>query len=391
MRTSHSALDTFKQCPQKYKFQEIDRKKAPKSKEALFGTAVHSVLNYMFSRNPIFPTLEEILAQFRSLIVQSKIPDTEKERYKALGERVLKNFYVKNPPWNFNTIDLESRFEVALDDPQTGRNHVLVGKIDRIDKLSDDNYEIIDYKTSSKLPSQESVDTNAQLSIYQLGLMKRWPHLNPDNITLSLYFLRAEEKLSTKRTAEKLHATETNILHDLRTIEKKIVDNDFPPTPSALCNWCGYRPICPAWRHLYDKEKTPLAEKIATDDLVHTYISIKKEITEREEKLKELGAQIYEYLNEKGIERIFGDSMVIARKIQERTSIDIDKIQDVLMKAGVWEHVLAPDEKRLKKLLPTLSDDLQEQIKTAIVVKRFSVLSVAKKPHLENDAPPVVP
>lgn len=391
MRTSHSALETFKQCPQKYKFQEIDRKKAPKSKEALFGTAVHSALHYMFSRDPIFPTLEEILAQFRSCIVQSKIPDTEKERYGALGERILKNFYVKNPPWNFNVIDLESRFEVELDDPTTGARHVLVGKIDRIDKLDEKTYEIIDYKTSSKLPSQASVDTNAQLSTYQLGLMKRWPHLNPDTIKLSLYFLRAEEKLSTQRTSEKLHATETNILRDLRTIEKKTAENDFPPIPSVLCNWCGYRSICPAWRNLYDKEKASLAEKVATDDLVNTYVSIKKEIAEREEKLKELGAQIYEYLNEKGIDRIFGDSMVIARKIQERTSIHMDKIKDTLMKAGVWEHVLVPDEKLLKKLLPTLPDDLQEQIKMAIVLKRFPVLSVAKKPHLENEAPPIVP
>ena len=36
-KTSYSALETFKQCPQKYKFQQIDRIKAAKNKDAVFA------------------------------------------------------------------------------------------------------------------------------------------------------------------------------------------------------------------------------------------------------------------------------------------------------------------------------------------------------------------
>ena len=70
MRISYSALNTFKQCPKKYHYQEIEKRKAPKSKEALFGTAVHETLRYMFSRDPLFPTLEEVFARFRALLAE---------------------------------------------------------------------------------------------------------------------------------------------------------------------------------------------------------------------------------------------------------------------------------------------------------------------------------
>ena len=385
MRISYSALNTFKQCPKKYHYQEIEKRKAPKSKEALFGTAVHETLRYMFSRDPLFPTLEEVFARFRALLAESKMKEEHKERYGQAGEKMLKSFYLKNPPWNFNVIDLESRFEVALDDASTGRHHVLVGKIDRIDKPDEKTYEIIDYKTSSRLPSQGTVDNDLQLSLYQLGLQKRWPHVVPENIKLSLYFLRADEKLSTKREAGALQETEAHILSDLRTIEKKAADSNFPPVPSALCNWCGYRPICPAWRHLYEKEKAPLAGNISTEDLVREFILLKKEIAEREMRLKELSGRINEYLNANGLERLFGDSMIIARKIQERTSIDMERLREALEVVGVWDHVLSPDEKLLKKLLPTLPAELQEKIKEAIILKKFSVLSLAKKPNVEDD------
>ena len=61
MRISYSAIETFKTCPLKYKFQEIDRLRRPKSKEAVFGTLLHAALRFMFSRDPLYPTLDEVV------------------------------------------------------------------------------------------------------------------------------------------------------------------------------------------------------------------------------------------------------------------------------------------------------------------------------------------
>ncbi len=170
---------------------------------------------------------------------------------------MLKRFYEKNAPWNFTIVDLESRFEVALTDEKTGETHILAGIIDRIDKLPDGKYEIIDYKTSKRMPSQDALNRDLQLSLYSLGLQKRWPHLSAEDIKLSLYFLKHGEKLSTKATAETTEKTKEHVLKTVGDIQERIRSGkEFEPMPSALCDWCAFKPICPAWKHLYKKQET---------------------------------------------------------------------------------------------------------------------------------------
>ncbi|MEK7133318.1 MAG: PD-(D/E)XK nuclease family protein, partial [Patescibacteria group bacterium] len=176
MRASFSALDTYKTCPLKYKYQEIDKIRVPKSKEAVFGTIIHSALKFMFKRDPLYPALDEVVNFFSEKWQEQKKEkiewsEEEQDAYYQDGLDLLKKFYAKNQPWNFNVVDLETRFETPLE------THVLTGIIDRIDKPAEDVYEIIDYKTARRMPSQEELDRNLQMSIYHLGLIRRWPHL----------------------------------------------------------------------------------------------------------------------------------------------------------------------------------------------------------------------
>ncbi|MDA1335210.1 MAG: PD-(D/E)XK nuclease family protein [bacterium] len=380
MRISYSALETYAQCPQKYKFQEIERKKAPKSKEAVFGTAVHSALQFMFSKDPLFPSLEEVLAKFRDIVLESKhFPEHEKERFVMAGEKMLTSFHKKNPPWNFQVVDTEGHFEVALVDRIYETTHVLVGKIDRIDKLDDGSYEVIDYKTSRKLPSQDSVDNNLQLTIYQLGVKKRWPHVDAGKIKLSLYFLRAAEKFSTKRDAKSLKKAEEEVLSRIHDIEKATDEGNFPPVPSPLCDWCGYKPMCPAWRHLYKKEETPL-ENIEIDKTIGEFLSLKEEIDERKRRLAALTALVNDYMEAEDVSRLFAGGGSILRSLQERAGWDPDKVKELLEGDPIYQTLLTVDPKKLTAILKDLPYETQEKLKNqARVIKKFTALKVSKK------------
>ena len=97
MRTSYSALNTYQNCPLKFKYQEIDKIRVPKTKEAAFGSAIHEALRFMFVRNPLYPTLDEVLNFFIQswLIRSSKIEELKEEErdiYKEDGLVILKNF-----------------------------------------------------------------------------------------------------------------------------------------------------------------------------------------------------------------------------------------------------------------------------------------------------------
>ncbi|MEK7070072.1 MAG: PD-(D/E)XK nuclease family protein, partial [Patescibacteria group bacterium] len=180
MRTSYSNIECFRNCPLKYKYQNIDKIKAPKNIDALFGSSIHASLKFMFQRGPLYPTLDQIVDFFRTIWEQKKLPmeagsvDSSAETvYYKEGISLLEKFYKSNPPWNYNVVDMESRFEFEIDDQKTGEKHTISGIMDRIDKNADGSFEIIDYKTKRKMPGQYEIDGDLQMSIYQLGLLKK--------------------------------------------------------------------------------------------------------------------------------------------------------------------------------------------------------------------------
>jgi len=342
MRTSYSALTTYQQCPLKFKFQEIDRIRVPKGIEAVFGNIIHNCLKFMFGRTPLYPALDEVVGQFQGLWQEKEIikikPEEEKAYYED-GIAVLKNFYRLNPPWNFNIVDLESRFEVSIS--SGAENHTLTGIIDRIDKVSDNSFEIIDYKTSRRLPSQENLDNDLQMSIYHLGITKRWPHIKPENIKLSLYFLKHGEKITTSRSNEDLEKTKNFVVATIDEIKQRIEKNDFPPFPSPLCGWCGYRPTCPMWKHEYQKSIRQPTDKNEIEKIIKEYFELKNQNTQNNKRLAELQASVYEFMNQENIERVFGENGYLTKTLQERFVYDMDKIKQILDELGRWNEVVS--------------------------------------------------
>lgn len=405
MRTSYSSIETYLQCPQKYKFQVIDKIKAPKSREAIFGTIIHNALKFMFSRNPLFPTFDEVINYYREHwplreILQAETvndplkrpwTDDEEKTHFEEGVKMLKKFYERNAPWNFTVVDLESRFEVMLTDEKTGQSHIIAGIIDRIDKLPDGKYEIIDYKTGKRMPSQDSLNKNLQLSLYALGLQKRWPRLTSDDIRLSLYFLKHEEKLTAEQSPVIREETKNYILNTINEIENRLRSGkEFEPMPSALCNWCSFRPLCPAWKHLYKNQEARSINQEEINKSIKEFFELKKTIQQHEARLVELQQQIKAYMAQENLTRVFGEAGVISKKNIQRYKYDLVKIKEILSPLGKWEEILKADEVKLKKLVR----DFPENIRTAIFEARFiakeyvvltTSLNAIKKPE---DLPP---
>src|SRR3989344_5397924 len=387
MRTSYSYLNTFKQCPQKFKFQIIDKIKAPKSSEALFGSSVHEAMKFMFSRDPLFPTQDEVLGHFSenwkvALNRTSGLAQELVQVYEESGRSMIKNFYKNNPPWNFSVVDTESHFEVLLPD-EKGQAHILAGIIDRVDKIGDGEYEIIDYKTSRRLPSQEAADMDFQMSLYHMALMRKWPGTDPAKIKLSLYFLKHNEKISSTRTKEALETTKEVALQTIKIIEVSVKEDNFPPVVSKLCDYCPYKQICPAWKHLYKKEEQNFDEA-QLQSALKEYFEIKNVDSKNEDRLAELQIAIKSYMEANKLERVFDErGYYISKKLQQRFKYDFDKVKEILTAAGMeneWQKILEADDKKLKIILKTLSPALRVQIESQkILSKEFTVLTASTK------------
>lgn len=385
MRISYSSLENFQNCPQKYKFSEIDKLKEPKSKEAVFGSYLHRVLYWFLKNDPLFPTLEGLLTYYRQNWPEKEEgfswQDKEEEKaYFEEGLRILRNYFSQHNSRESIILDLESRFEAIIDETpdKPGGKHILSGIIDRIDKLPDGTLEIIDYKTGKRISSQEEVDNSLQLSLYALGLKERWPKIKTKDLRLSLYFLKNGEKIETSRSEEDLEKVRLEVINLIQQIQK----SSFQPKPSPLCHWCGFRPICPVWRHLYEKEKNFL-NGLDIDALVDEYFVLKNENKKMEEKMEELRNLIDIYCDTKGLKRVFGSNGYFNRSVKNKISYDKKKIKAVLEPLEKWEEVLIIDEEKLTKIMKEIPNNFRQKIEEAKIVKKeqdfFEAVEITKK------------
>ncbi len=388
MRTSYSALETFKTCPLKYKYQVIEKRGAPKRIEAIFGTLVHSALKFMFERNPLYPTLDEVINFFTIkfnekadgvLFNDEKTKEAEEKMYFEEGVRMLKNFYKKNQPWNFNALELETRFSLDIEDEKTKRTHTLAGIIDRIDKNEEDEtYEIIDYKTSKKMPAESTLEENLQLNLYHLALTRRWPSITSGKVKLSLYFLKHNEKISLTPNQAVIKRAQEMLLSTIREVEDKTEKDDFPPTPGPLCNYCGFRPVCPMWSHEYKVEKNEPDEKMVSS-AISEFFELKDSEDKNKDRLGELREIIIGYMDKEKVERVFGADGFITRTNQERVSYDLEKLRPTLEAHGHWQKLLTPDAKKLDEINAELTEEEILAVKEAQIIKKFATLKSTKK------------
>jgi hypothetical protein len=240
------------------------------------------------------------------------------------------------------------------------------------------------------MPAQEKVDRDLQLSIYAMGLQKRWPHLAPENIKLSLVFLKHGEKLSTARTKPDFEKTETETLETIRDIETRVRERrDFEPLVSPLCDFCGYKPICPAWRHLYKNVKTEEVEGAKVPSLISEYFQLKEEKRRADFRLKEIATLLTRYLDSEEVERVFGAEGVIAKRKYEKYEYDFEKIRSIIEPLGRWQDIMKADEARLRAILKEIPEWAREEIKKARTLVRTSISLTATKKHVRPpDASP---
>ncbi|MEP7162173.1 MAG: PD-(D/E)XK nuclease family protein [Candidatus Moraniibacteriota bacterium] len=381
MRISYSALETYKNCPLRYKFREIEKISEPKSKEAVFGTLIHATLRFIHEPGLVSPTLEQALDYFGKNWNSEIFQDEFEERSAfAQGVQMIQNYYAQNKPADFIIVDLESRFTLEIGDETSGK-HIVSGIIDRIDKTKD-GYEIIDYKTTRKMPSQEKVDNDLQLSIYLKAFLHRYPKEieNLENITVSLYYVKHGVKLSSKRTKEEIDDLDNVFLSVIHDIEEE----KFDPILSPLCDWCGYQKICPLWKHKFATERKVETEEVKQS--IDEFVTLRSEMAAEKLRLARLQETILRYMEQEGVERVFGASGIIGKTLRKTYKYDEEKLKALLEPLDKWEDILKVDGIALRNILAILPSSTREAVESTKVPDKESVsLSVKKNKPGEEE------
>lgn len=358
MRLSYSSLDTYQTCSLKYKYREIDKLPEEKSKEAVFGTLIHATMKFIHEPALIPPTVEHAIDHFGKHWKGELYENPLEERAAFVqGVEMIQRYYEANRIAETNPIALESRFSIEIGTEATGK-HIIAGIIDRIDR-TDDGYEIIDYKTTKKMPSQDKIDTDLQLSIYLRAFLDRYPKEweRLDQITVSLYFLKHGVKLSSTRTKEQLMALDSTFLDVIQSIEA----GHFTPKLSPLCDWCSFQKICPLWKHKFRTEPKESIESSDAEKTIEEFLNLRSEIANTKKRLAELQEKIMAYMEQEGAERLFGSTGVIGKTVRTSYSYDETKLRALLSPLGAWDNVVKVDGVALKSVLAAMPESVRKE------------------------------
>ena len=236
-RLSASAVQTYERCPLQFKLDREWRIPGETPAAMQFGGSIHRVLRaYYDSVRFGRPMTEEALIEFFQVdLTEAKIQDPyQEDLYRQQGVAQLREFFAasrRNPPPE--VLHTEEFFEVKVGET------IVVGRIDRMDKLPDGRIVITDYKTG-KPQSQEDADESLQLSIYAMAAREKWKY-QADRLVL--YNLTENSAVVTRRGEVDLQAAQARI----GEVAADIAAGKFDPKPSfGVCRMCAYRTLCPA-------------------------------------------------------------------------------------------------------------------------------------------------
>jgi len=244
---SHSRLSTFETCPLQYKFAYIDNiERVGQSIEAFLGSRFHEVMHKFYENlHDRAYSLDELISYYVSQWNREynpKITIVNKRRsaeeYMDIGRRCIRSYYRRHYPFTgVKVLELERTVMIKLDDE--GR-YMMRGVLDRLDRARDGTYEIHDYKTSGRLPTQEFLDEDRQLALYQIGVAALWNDVK--KVRLIWHYVVFDREMSSSRSGEQLEELKKKMITLIDTIESA---KEFLPRKSRLCSWCSYQDICP--------------------------------------------------------------------------------------------------------------------------------------------------
>ncbi len=392
---SHSRLAAYENCPQQFKLKYIDRIELPEGKEgieAFLGSRVHEALEKLHKELVLtkLNSLEDLLDYYLSQwdknwdeeTVEIVKKDFTPEHYKNTGIEAIRSYYKRYYPFDQSkTIATEYQIAFRIDE------YTLQGFIDRLSCSDEGVYEIHDYKTSGTLPSQEKIDSDRQLALYQIGIRKKFRDVK--DVRLVWHYLIFDKKLTSTRSETQLEDLKKQVISLIKTIER---DTQFKPVESNLCDWCDYPEYCPAKKHETKVRALPRNQYLTESgvELVNKYAAIKTRIMELKGEEKRLQEELdliadaaIEYAGRECITVITGSDNKL--KVSEQTVYQFPRadgeerkeLEEYIKVAGLWEDVSTLNLQKLNRIIQheevasTVKDGLIRfaELETKIVVK----------------------
>lgn len=373
---SYSSFRTYEECPLRWKFLYVDRLPEAPRGYFTFGRVIHAVLEELVTPL-VLPTArrtgendrqrtldewhaapgaassghwmtpEELLAVYeRSWSSEGYSSPEEEARYRALGREILMRYYeflLRDRPV---PVAVEEHLEAQWE------GIPVHGYIDRIDRTSAGGLEIVDYKTSRDLSSEDARESD-QLSLYQVLVESNYAE--PVH-HLTLYHLRS---LTPLRAEPRERAALVGLHQRFGTVLDGIRTEAFEPTPGRQCARCDFRDRCPEFRPV------PAAQGERLRALVDRFEALRAEEGRLESDLRRTAEELHRAAEALGVHRVPGSRSVAVRRREEAWQYSLESVRPLLERTGLSSRVPSGSSDEVRRLVRDPSVDPEVRRKVA--------------------------
>jgi superfamily I DNA/RNA helicase/RecB family exonuclease len=229
---SASDIDTYRTCPLKYKFARVFRIPTEPTLNQRFGIFVHQVLERYHQAQ--VRNMDELLGLLDAGWRRGGFGTSEEERQlRSKADAALRRYHERFEEQDAEPVWFERGFQFRMG------AHTLRGRVDRVDRLPDGGYELIDYKTGRPRTASQ-LREDVQLSLYAVGAREAW---DLDASRQAYLYVLDDEKVPVPHE----DIDRDWIADTVGEVADGISSQGFEPTPSyAACSICDYRIVCPA-------------------------------------------------------------------------------------------------------------------------------------------------
>lgn len=248
---SPSSIETFCQCPLKYKFSRIDKLVDPPTEATTLGSFVHATLEAFMA----LPANERTEAMARKVMADQWNMEWKAKTEEVLGVNsklihdfrwrawwCIENYFKMEDPAAVELGGIERELDATIDGVR------IRGFIDRW-RMGSRGVIIEDYKTGKVPNPRYSSNKFFQLLIYG-DIMAT--ELNTDLEKVDLLYLKDGVRrtlTNPNEVQQSLHEMRVTVKATYEGIQERCEAGVFEPTRNTLCDWCSYKSFCPAWQN----------------------------------------------------------------------------------------------------------------------------------------------
>ena len=253
---SASSINDYIDCGLLYRFSRIDKLPSEFRSDSMeFGKVIHRVLGDRYQQKKIgnllsAKDLHELFEKYWKKAAEGSedIKYSEGKNFKTLlleGKELLTTYLSKVPDDKFKVIGIEEPFRFYLLDCPIP----IIGAIDLIEEDDSGTIIITDFKTSARAYSNDEVDRNFQLTLYQMAANKNG--YGDREILLRFDCLvktktpKFEQYYTTRSDIDEQKATR-KVIEVWNGINKGVfIPNDS--TSNWKCKGCSHKKACDNW------------------------------------------------------------------------------------------------------------------------------------------------